>query len=140
MAAPVEAAAHLAEYLELHVHGYHDAQNRWLRDDARNPQGAQFRNLPILALTAKAIKGDREKCLDAGSSDNIAKPVNTDQLLSLSRKCGFAAFLDPHGGRPASAGLGALSRKCGFATFLDPRGGRPASAGLGALMSVWLFC
>jgi CheY-like chemotaxis protein len=57
--------------------GYEAMQR--IRSDER------FARLPIISLTAKAMKGDREKSVAAGASDYITKPVDTDQLLSLMR-------------------------------------------------------
>ena len=49
----------------------------------RNMRG--FKSVPIIALTAKAMKGDREKCIEAGATDYVSKPADVDRLLSLLR-------------------------------------------------------
>jgi CheY-like chemotaxis protein len=67
----------LMDIMMPEMDGYQTMQE--IRKDPR------FSTLPILALTAKAMKGDRDKCLAAGASDYVAKPVNTTELLSLLR-------------------------------------------------------
>ncbi|PTS92056.1 histidine kinase, partial [Flavobacterium sp. HMWF030] len=67
----------LLDMMMPNMDGYETAEKIRL-----NPK---FLNLPLIAVTAKAMTGDREKCIKAGASDYITKPVDVDQLLSLLR-------------------------------------------------------
>ncbi|OJW71241.1 response regulator [Spirosoma sp. 48-14] len=67
----------LLDMMMPHMDGYETA--RKIRENY------QWRNLPVIAVTAKAMIGDREKCIQAGASDYITKPVDIDQLVSLLR-------------------------------------------------------
>jgi len=67
----------LLDMMMPNMDGYETAQ--------RIRENNKFKNLPVIAVTAKAMTGDREKCINAGASDYITKPVDIDQLLSLLR-------------------------------------------------------
>jgi CheY-like chemotaxis protein len=70
----------------------------------------QYHHLPLVAVTAKAMKGDREKCLEAGATDYVSKPVDIDQLLAVLRvQLGRSAYVsqdrDPHANGAAEDGM-----------------------------------
>ena len=74
----------VAEWVYQRVRYVHPSAHELLRTIGQTPD-ALIKNLAIIALTAKAMKADREKCIEAGASDYIAKPLDMDQLLSMLR-------------------------------------------------------
>ncbi|MFL5182388.1 MAG: response regulator, partial [Microvirga sp.] len=81
-----------------------------MREIRRFPE---YRTLPIVAVTAKAMKGDREKCLEAGASDYVSKPVDVDQLLAVLRvqlERSEHPMTNGQGRRPNGAGIEAVGQ------------------------------
>ncbi len=71
----------------------------------------EFAELPIVAVTAKAMKGDREKCLDAGASDYVSKPVDVDQLLAVLRVQIERSSFVANGGSHPGEGVSEIGRQ-----------------------------
>ena len=83
------------------IDGYETARRIRLREAAAAEKGAPARHLPVVALTAHALPGDREKCLEAGMDDYLAKPFTEEQLTTL-----LARWLPA---RPSGAGAASSS-------------------------------
>jgi CheY-like chemotaxis protein len=66
----------------------------------------RYRDIPIIALTAKAMQGDRSKCIEAGADDYLAKPVNLDKLTSMLK-----IWLEPAAGRSGTDGQEVTTHK-----------------------------
>jgi CheY-like chemotaxis protein len=74
----------------------------------------EYHTLPIIAVTAKAMKGDREKCIEAGATDYVSKPVDVDQLLAVLRvQLERSEHGLPNGQGPRPNGGGAAAQAVG---------------------------